>query len=234
MALSVALIHSPFTSAAAWGKAPDALRAQGTSVALPEVLDDDEPPYASRFIARVAQQLQLDAPGEHVVLVGHGGAGPLLPQIAFARHAAGSPVAGYVFVDAMLPRTLKTATRLDLVGANDPVAAAELGQRLTAGHRYPEWTDGELATTVSDPTDRATLLAGLRPRSLDFFTEPLPVPEDWPDAPCSFLQLSDEYDGAARTAQLRGWSVQRQDVHHFWPLTDPESFAAELLTLLPH
>ncbi len=232
MAPSVALIHSPFTSAVAWGAVPEALRAQGVQVAVPEVLDDDEPPYASHFVARVAQQLQLDAPGEHVVLVGHGGAGPLLPQIAFARHASGSPVAGYVFVDAMLPRTLKTATRLDLVGADDPVAAAELSQRLTAGHRYPEWTDGELAVSVSDPADRAMLLAGLRPRPLDFFTEPLPVPEDWPDAPCAYWQLSDVYAGAARTAQLRGWTVQHHDAHHFWALTNPEDYAAALVALL--
>jgi len=133
----------------------------------------------------------------------------------------------------MLPRTLKTATRLDLVGADDPVAAAELGQRLTAGHRYPEWTDRELAATVSDPIDRATLLAGLRPRPLDFFTEPLPVPEDWPDAPCSYLQLSDAYAGAARTAALRGWTVRRREAHHFWALSDSEDFVAELTSLLP-
>ncbi|MCZ3389833.1 MAG: hypothetical protein LH645_12130 [Actinomycetia bacterium] len=233
MGPSIALIHSPFTSAAAWGVTSDALRAHDIEVTIPEVLDDDEPPYASHFVARVAQQLQLDAPGRHLVLVGHGGAGPLLPQIAFARHAVGSPVAGYVFVDAMLPRTLKSATRLDLVGADDPVAAAELSQRLAAGHRFPEWTDGELAATVSDPSDRAMLLAGLRPRALDFFTEPLPVPEDWPDAPCTYLQLSDAYAGAAHTAQLRGWPVVKQDAHHFWPLTDPEGYATALMALLP-
>jgi hypothetical protein len=233
MTTSVALIHSPLTSAAVWGGAPDALRAQGLRVAVPEVLDDDEPPFASHFVARVAQQLQLDSPGEHLVLVGHGGAGPLLPQIAFARNASGTPVAGYVFVDATLPRTMKIATRLDLIGADDPVAAAELGQRLNAGHRYPEWTDSELAAAIADPSDRAVLLAGLRPRSLDFFSEPLPVPEDWPDAPCGYLQLSDGYAGTARTAVLRGWAVCRKDAHHFWALTDPEGFAAELLSVLP-
>lgn len=232
MAPSVALIHSPLTSAAVWGSTPDALRALGVRVAVPEVLDDDEPPYASHFVARVAQQLQLDAEGEHLVLVGQGGAGPLLPQIAFARQSSGTPVAGYVFVDAVLPRTLKTATRLELVEADDPVAGVELSQHLAGGHRYPEWTDGELADTVTDAADRALLLAGLRPRSLDFFTEPLPVPEDWPDAPCSYLQLSDAGTTAARTAELRSWTVRRIDAHHFWALTHPEAFAATLQTLL--
>jgi hypothetical protein len=232
MTPSVALIHSPLTSAVVWGSAPDTLRTLGVRVAVPEVLDDDEPPYASHFVARVAQQLQLDAGGEQLVLVGHGGAGPLLPQIAFARQSSGTPVAGYVFVDAVLPRTLKTATRLELVEADDPVAGVELSHHLAGGGRYREWTDGELAGTVTDPADRALLLAGLRPRSLDFFTEPLPVPEDWPDAPCSYLQLSDAGAAAARTAELRSWTVRRVDAHHFWALTNPEAFASALQALL--
>lgn len=233
MATTVALIHSPFTSAVAWGTTPDALRAQGFAVAVPEVLDDDEPPYASHFVARVAQQLQIDAGTASLMLVGHGGAGPLLPQIAFARLASGAPIAGYVFVDAVLPRTLKTATRLDLIGADSPVDAAALSQQLVSGGRFPEWTDGDLIERIADPIDRALLLAGLRPRELDFFTEPLPVPEDWPDAPCSYLQLSDAGAAAARTAELRGWNVRRLEAHHFWALTDPTAFTTELTTLLP-
>lgn len=233
MATSVALIHSPFTSAVAWGAAPDALRAQGCDVVVPEVLDDDEPPYASHFVARVAQQLHIDAGLQSLVLVGHGGAGPLLPQIAFARLASGAPIAGYVFVDAVLPRTLKTATRLDLIGADNPVDAAALSQQLTSGGRFPEWTDGDLIDSISDPSDRALLLAGLRPRALDFFTEPLPVPEDWPDAPCAYLQLSDAGATAARTARLRGWTVRQLEAHHFWALTSPAAFTTELAALLP-
>lgn len=232
MTISVALIHSPFTSAVVWGTAADELRAHGFTVVVPEVLDDDNPPFASHFIARVAQQLHLDAPGEHLVLVGHDGAGPLLPQIAFARRAAGSPVAGYVFVDATLPRTVKSATRLELIEADDPVAGAEMSQQLASGHRYPEWTDDELVDSALEPSDRALLMAGLRPRSLDFFTEPLPVPEDWPDAPCAYLKLSDAYAAAARTAELRGWPVRRLRVSHFWSLTHPAQFASELADVL--
>ena len=198
------------------------------------MLDDDEPPYASHFVARVAQQLQIDAGGDHLVLVGHGGAGPLLPQIAFARQSSGTPVAGYVFLDAVLPRTLKVATRLDLIGADDPVAAAELGEQLAAGHRYPEWTDGELADTVPDPTDRAMLLAGLRPRALDFFTEPLPVPEDWPDAPCGYLQLSDAVRRRRPHRRYAAGPSRREDAHHFWALDrSRRASPTELMALLP-
>lgn len=232
MATSVALIHSPFTSAVAWGGAPAALRAKGFTVLVPEVLDDDEPPYASRFVARVSQQLQIEAPAQRLVLVGHGGAGPLLPQIAFGRHASGTPVDGYVFVDAQLPRTLKSATRLDLLEADDPVSCATLSQQLADGARVPDWTDADLQDVLPDGIDRALLLAGLRPRSMDFFTEPLPVPEDWPDAPCAYIQLSDTYAGAARTAELRGWNVHRQDAHHLWAMSHSGDFANVLATAL--
>ncbi|MGI8330002.1 hypothetical protein ACRYCC_08545 [Actinomadura scrupuli] len=35
----------------------------------------------------------------------------------------------------------------------------------------------------------------------------VPVPEDWPEAPCGYLQLSTAYDQEARQAGLRGWPV---------------------------
>lgn len=232
LAPTIALIHSPLTSAAAWGGLPDSLRDLGHRVAVPEVVDDDEPPYASHFVARASQQLQLDAPGEALVLIGHSGAGPLLPQIAFARHSSGVPVAGYVFLDAMLPRTLRAATRMDLLELDDPVFTAQLAQHLADGGRFPEWTDLDLAEMVPDPGDRAVLLAGLRPRGLDFFTEPLPIPEDWPDAPCGYLRLSAPYDGAASAAGLRGWTVHHLEAHHFWALTHPVELAKELVALL--
>ncbi len=230
---AIALIHSPLTSAAAWGTMPDALRTRGWHVTVTEVHDDEEPPYTSRFVARTAQQLHLAEPDAHLWLIGHDAAGPLLPQIAFARHSAGAPVRGYVFIDAMLPRTLRTNTLLDVMETQDPVASAHLAQLLSDGGRYPDWADRDLIATVPNVTDRAVLLSSLRPRGLDFFTEALPLPEDWPDAPCHYLRLSDAFDPEARTAELRGWPVARVDAHHFWPLTDPEPSAdaiAELLT----
>ncbi len=172
------------------------------------------------------------APSERLVLVGHGGAGPLLPQIAFGRQSSGAPVDGYVFVDAQLPRTMKSATRLDLLEADDPVSCATLSQQLADGARVPSWTDADLHDELPDPADRALLLAGLRPRGMDFFTEPLPVPEDWPDAPCAYVQLSDAYAGAARTAELRGWVVHRLDAHHLWAMSQSGQFADVLVHAL--
>lgn len=192
---------------------------------------DDDPPYASRFVAHTAQQLHVASESTHLLLVGHGASGPLLPQIAFARQAAGHPVSGYVFVDASLPRTLRTATLLDLMEAADPVASARLAQTLTEGGRFPDWSERDLADTLPDHGDRALALASLRPHSLDFFTEPLPLPEDWPDAPCAYVQLSDGYATEARSAELRGWPVRVVHGHHFWALTQPRELAAAIVEI---
>ena len=72
------------------------------------------------------------------------------------------------------------------------------------------------------------LLAGLRPRGLDFFDEELPMPEDWPDARCAFVRLSRSYDSNADTAVRRGWDSYRLDLHHFAALTDVETVAETL------
>ncbi len=223
-----ALVHSPLTGAAVWGELPSALGDRGWTVTVTEVIDDD-PPYASRFVARTAQQLHLAEPTEHLVLIGHGAAGPLLPQIAFARQASGCPVQGYVFVDAWLPRTLRAGTLLDIMEISDPASSAELAQLLTDGGSYPDWSDRDLASTLTKVGDRALLLASLRPHRLDFFTEPLPLPEDWPDAPCAYIQLSEPFAPELRTATLRNWPSRAVTAHHFWAMTNPNELA-ELIT----
>jgi hypothetical protein len=225
------LIHSPLTTASVWGELPEAMRALGWTVTVPEVVDDD-PPWCSRFVALTAQQLTAAGVGDDVVLVGQGLAGPLLPQIAFARQAAGKPVGGYVFIDAPLPRTLRTASLLEVLEASDPVATADLVGQLADGGRYPDWTDGDLAVHIPDPGQRALLLAGVQPRPLEFFTERLPLTEDWPDAPCCYLQLTSAFAPEAKTAQLRGWPVRAPDAHPFWAMTDPEALAATLTELV--
>src|SRR6266508_4608305 len=85
---------------------------------------------------------------------------------------------------------------LPAVGAALP---AGFRVELEAGGRFPGWNDRDLAPIVPDPAARAALLASLRPRALDFFTEPLPGDQpSWPDAPCGYLHLA----GPGRGARL--------------------------------
>ncbi|MFZ0324865.1 MAG: alpha/beta hydrolase [Actinomycetes bacterium] len=231
---TVVLLHSPLTSATAWGRWPTVLREAGLDVVVPEVLDDDVPPYAGRYVGRVAVQLREVLGTKPCLLVAHSGAGPLVPQVGFARHAAGARVTGYVLLDAMLPRALRAATRLELMRVDDEPFAVELESALRRGERFPDWSDGDLREVIPDDSDRTLLLAGLRPRTLDFFTEPLPLHEDWPDAPVGYIRLSDPYDPSVRTARQRGWPVVVRESNHFAAVTDPGLVSAALFELFDH
>jgi hypothetical protein len=219
---SFVLVHSPLTGPLAWGGLPDVLRERGHTVVVVDVHDDDAAPYASRFVARAALQIREQAGSAPAVLVGHSGAGYLLPLLSSARRAARAPVRGYVFLDAGLPPS-RPASRLDLMRAESPEHADELVALLDAGGRYPDWPDDDLRRLA-------------RPRGRDFFDEPLPVAPDWPDAPCGYHRLSSPYAGPARVARLRGWPVldgpDDRPGGHFAMLVDPSAVADDLEGLL--
>jgi pimeloyl-ACP methyl ester carboxylesterase len=200
-----------------------------------EVRDDDAPPYASRYVARAALQVRDACDDARTVLVGHSGAGYLLPLLGAARRSARAPVAGYVFLDAGLPPA-RPASRLDLLRSEAPELADELGPHLSDGGTFPDWTDDDLRELVADDGARAGLVAGLRRRGQDFFADPVPVAPDWPDAPCGFLRLSAGYDTAARLAGHRGWprvlGPDDRPGGHFAMLVDPVAVADDLDALL--
>ncbi|MFC3998082.1 hypothetical protein ACFOVU_19285 [Nocardiopsis sediminis] len=180
MSTSLVLLHSPLSTAAQWGGLPGELRALGAHVTVPEITDDDRPPYAARYIARASLEIAANAPGGPLLLAAAGAAGPLLPGIGAAQRAARRPIAGYLLIDALLPQP-GTVTREDLHAAQ----AAPAGP---AG-RIPEHGTG----------------APPRRRPPDFSTEPLPSVADWPDAPCGYLATCDSGTRGAHLASLRGW-----------------------------
>ena len=234
---ALVLLHSPLTAGTAWGMLGGHLISRGLTTVVADITTDDSPPYAIRYVAAAAAQVASASlqPHEPVVLVGHSGAGPLLPQVGFALRAARRPVAGYVFLDAGLPRPGGAATRLALMRAESAESAGQVNKLqadLAAGGRFPAWSEQDLAPHVFDAGDRALLAASLRPRGLDFFDEPLPTPQDWPDAPCGVLQTSDGYAFAARLARGRGWPVVRTHGGHFAALADPRGTADALLELV--
>jgi hypothetical protein len=98
---TLVLLHSPLTTASAWGSLAVALGAY--DVVVPEVTDDDRPPYAGRYVARAALEISAAGVKPPLVLVAHGDAGPLLPPVAAAQRAAHRLVGGYIFLDARLP-----------------------------------------------------------------------------------------------------------------------------------
>jgi hypothetical protein len=150
----------------------------------------------------VAQALSKVPTTIPLTLVAHSGAGPLLPIL---RQSIPNPIHGYVFVDAGIPRN--NATRLDLMKLEDAQWAQEFQTYLEGGGTFPSWSSDDLAGIIPDKNLRDQLVAELRPRGLDFFTEPIPVFDGWPDAPCIYIQFSESYEWDAAQAQQWDWQI---------------------------
>jgi hypothetical protein len=226
------LAHSPLTGPVAWGRLPSLLQDQGYGVVVINVDDDDEPPYADRYVAQATAAISA-ASAAPMIFVAHSGAGPLLPAITATLTSAHRPPGGFIFLDAGIPRPGQPS-RLDLLRKEDSSLAAEFLDSLRAGTRFPAWTIDDLADIVPRIEDRIALVESLRPRALDFFTEPLPDLEGWPDAPCGYLRTSPAYDFWTREAEQCGWPVTRRELGHFPALANPDATLQALLELVAH
>jgi pimeloyl-ACP methyl ester carboxylesterase len=225
------LVPSPLVGPSTWNplRKELALRGQETVVSIDVSASAGALPHWERTVAGAERALREVPEDRPVVLVGHSGAGPLLPAAA-ARIS--QRVMGYLFVDAGLPSD--GVSRLDAISANGPEGAAfasDLSSLLEAGRRYPEWTDAELAPLIPDEQRRQQLLAELRPRGRDFWTEPLPKVTDWPDRPCAYLWFSEPYKSAAQRAEGMGWPVRHLPAGHFHHLVDEATVSDALLAL---
>jgi hypothetical protein len=225
--VTVLLLHSPLLAARpTWGELPGRL---DEPVLMPDVGADDRAPYVASYVADVFTQVRPRWParGGPVTAVVHSGAGPMFPAVAAALQAAGVPVAEVIFLDAglpvaCLPGLAAPTTRFGLLDAEGPTAADALRALLTRGGRFPNWTAEQLATVVPDP---AVVLAGVRPRAADFFTEALPAQPLPAGVRCGYVQLSSTYRPYADRAEALGWPVVRADLGHFGPLTAPDTVA---------
>jgi hypothetical protein len=179
---------------------------------------DSKEPFWKQHAASVAESLAGIPNEQSVSLVAHSGAGPLLPVI---REAIPKPVAAYIFVDAGIPQN--GATRLDLMKSEDPEWAAQFQAELEGGSRFPNWSMDDLQAIIPDESLRRQMVAEIRPRGLDFFSEPIPVFEGWPDSLCVYIQFSPPYDKPAGAARQAGWIVEELKAGHFHMLVDPRA-----------
>lgn len=223
----VVLIHSPLVGPFTWMPLADILRRKGITVVVPALYSTpaNETPYWAQHAEAVARSLQEESPERPILLVGHSGAGPLLPAV---RQALMRPAAGYLFVDAGWPVDGKS--RLDLF--EDDGAAAEFRKRAPYGF-LPTWTDAELAPIIPDDDIRRRFVRDLRLLPLAVYEEPLPVFPGWPDAPCGYLRFGENpaYDAAFEQARRAGCPWLRLEGAHFHMLVDPAEVAGALLTL---
>jgi len=191
-------------------------------VLVPVLTDSEEtpPPYWQQHAVSVQQALVSIPQERPLVLVGHSGAGSLLPALAQAAH---HPVKAYLFVDAGLPHPGKTQLE---------EMPAELRRLLAAGERFPNWKDEDLREVLPDGRVRQQLLAEVQPRPLNFFEEVLPNVSGWSDAPAGYLLFTQGYRPYLEQAQRAGWPSRTLPSGHFHMLVDPVAVAATLVELM--
>lgn len=220
------LVHSPLVGPLTWSLVAEQLQRRGIEALTPALQQDEgaPEPFWVQHARSAAEALRAVPADRTAILVGHSGAGQLLPGV---RHQANRPVAAYVFVDAGLPEDGEPR-----LGAG--ATATHLREMYARGERFPSWTDEELRAVVPDPAFRRGLLAELRPQPWAFWVEPIPVFRGWPDAPCAYLRFAPNpaYDAAAAEAQRRGWPYSELSGGHFRMLVDPTAVTEALLDLV--
>jgi pimeloyl-ACP methyl ester carboxylesterase len=225
------LVHSPYLGPASLRPLAGALAELGHPVVLLDLrVNVNAAPVHQRLIGVFADAVEDSlvegalAEGD-VVLVGHSGAGPLLPAFADALE---TPVRGLVFLDADLP-TPGRSWRDD--------APAERMAHLKAISRdglMPRWdlwfAPEALSAMVPDVRVLEEIESEAPEVPLAFLKEPRPTVA-W-TGPCSYVQLSPAYAKAAAAARELGWPVVELDSHHLGAVTAPDEVAAALVPLI--
>jgi pimeloyl-ACP methyl ester carboxylesterase len=212
------LLHSPLVGPLTWQPAATRLHAAGYHVAVPSLTGvvDTGPPYYRKLAARVAETIRQANPTGAVVLIGHSGAGALLPA---AAEAAGTPVAAAVFVDAILPHPGRS-----WFDTAPPVLRERL-RGLARDGLLPPWHQwfppDALAELLPEEDLRRRFVAELPRLRLAYLEERAPVVSGWPPECCGYLRLSVAYDEVADEAERHGWPVVREPADHLAMLTRP-------------
>ena len=216
--LTYVLIHSPLVGPLTWELIHYEMEKRGIESIVPTLSDDPHSilPYWQQHAESLANSLARIPQNRSIVLVAHSGAGPLLPII---RQSMAHSIGAYVFVDAGIPRN--GVGRIDLMRFEDPEWAEQFHQTLLRGERFPNWKDVDLQEVIPNDVLRKKMIAEINPRPLAFFTEPIPVFTNWPDAPCAYIKLSASYNWDFEQAKQAGWLVRELNAGHFHMLVDP-------------
>lgn len=214
------LVPSPFVGASCWKALADL---------LPDAVAADYGGVSpSDWYGGVARRVAQDVDHTPWIAVLHSGAGGFAPALA----AASQRLAGFIFVDAVLPYPGKS---------NLETAPADLVvqlRRLTApdGRLAPwnEWFGADpTPRLIPDAVARERFITDLPRVPFAFLEAKSPLHTEWEQLPAAYVQLSRLYEETANKAELRGWTVRRARLNHLAMLGSPAA-VAELLKNLPH
>ena len=219
------LIHSPLVGPSTWSALAPVAAAAGFEVAIPDLtgVAAAAPPRSKWFVdAAVRATGELDGP---IVVVGHSGAGVMLPSITAEL---GKRCVKVVFLDATVPPTdgehRPSAPFLDMLDRQ--TIDGSLNPWLTW---WPTETVDEL---VPDPELQRMLLADMPRLPRAFYDEAVPVPDGWSSGSNAYVQLSPAYVDERRAAAERGWPTATVDSTHLGILTDPETVMRAIVDII--
>jgi hypothetical protein len=208
--ITIALLHSPFTGPSVWTEVARFLAARGYEVVVPTTA-------APGSVDEYAKGMAAGIAANQYALVGHSGAGALLPAVSSIL--ARSPL-GYVFVDAGLPRAGSLLASLPEEFSAHLMGLARNGLMPP----WPTWFSADVMDSlISDPAKRAAVMAECPATPVSFFEEERQLAVPWPDAPVAILWFSPGYEGDAARAQELGWPVAHLEGGHLHIVLDPEA-----------
>ena len=211
-------IHSPVAGRGTWRKVADLCNGE-----VPDLTAfvGADPPIWKAFVELATGEETVS----EVVVVGHSGAGPLLPAIGANLP---SPPRALIFVDAGVPParghfTISPEQRRfyedHAVDGTLPRFSALFG-------------DDVMAEMIPDPVERAALASEEPEIPLTYFHEPIPVPSGWSRRRCGYVRLSAAYDDALDEANARGWPTASLDLSHVAAVTHPDDVWDAIVNVL--
>lgn len=221
------LAHAPLVGPSTWRWIASALPGE---VRVPDLHPGGDAITFDSCIGRIADQIPA---GSDVVLVGHSGAGILLP--CAAARAAPARVT-FVFVDAGLPpmsgSTLDEHPVMKDAGIEWSGRPSFADRIESDGHLPPWhtwWGDAGMEWLVPDRDRRSTVSADIPRLPLSFYDDGCDVPPGWSDEPAGYVLLSDTYRIWAEAARSYGWPVVEVPGTHLEIVNRPDDVASAIL-----
>lgn len=214
------LLHSPLVGPASLAPLAERLDDVGCRAILPDLTEVSRAPRPTWMIdAAVAA-----TDGRVVdVVIGHSGAGALLPVVATAVAAP-----TIVFLDAVLPSpgTPVWKPEDDMRSFLDEQVGAD-------GRLRPwlDWWDEQLvAQMLPSPEQRAAVTRDCVRLPLSYYDHPVPVPSRWPQA--AYVALGGAYTDELQRATDLGWPCRSLGLTHLATVTHPDMVATALQDVL--
>jgi hypothetical protein len=208
--IDVLAIHSPLVGPSTIQPLADALDDVGWSTTVPDLRDALSSPAAYGDAVRRAVD-SVD------IVIGHSGAGAILPTVA-----ANTSASATVFIDALVPDTsdvfMPSGRFIELLDSL-PVSEGLLPP-------WHEWWPAEtLERVLPDESLRRLVVSEIPRVPRSFYDQPIPLPEEWWTRPAAYLQLSPAYDDDRERAERWGWPTCQLSGHHLDLVTRPDAIA---------